>query len=36
MFTKKRSNSDSKITGTKNLYLDSPDQELIIVTKPKE
>jgi len=36
MFSKKWSNSDSKITHIKNLYFDSPDQELIIVTKPKK
>ena len=36
MFTKKKSNSDGKITCIKNLYFDSPNQEVLIVTKPKE
>ena len=36
MFIKKKSNSDGKIFCKKNLYFDSPNQELIIVIKPKE
>ena len=36
MFKIRWSNSDNKISNSKNLYFNSPDREVIIVTKPKE